>query len=258
MVNELWGEGGPYSQAQLITEVRIMDDKISRTFVIVSVNINPFTMKYIRKHPSAFKGDRIVTGIVEHAVYEGPKDGYALYLFQQEYHNEEILKEAKAVLNEVNNAIIRMHSFVMQYLKGGTKKRNDKAWDKIDKQRQRSMGTQKIMCQCFIDRYLMESGKNELADIQEANMVVERVMNWWNHKLKTSDRKRIETLSAKEQRKTFMEANVDFSGISGGKSTASERKQGEGFAGALKADPDGPCPCGSGKKFEQCCLLKMH
>jgi uncharacterized protein YchJ len=72
-------------------------------------------------------------------------------------------------------------------------------------------------------------------------------MNWWNRKLKTSDRKRIETLSPKEQRKIFMDAEVDFSGISEGKAPDTP-----------KPEPCAPCPCGSGKKFEQCCMLRLH
>jgi hypothetical protein len=32
-ITELWGEDGPYSEARLIIEHRILDDSISRTFL---------------------------------------------------------------------------------------------------------------------------------------------------------------------------------------------------------------------------------
>lgn len=211
---ELWGEDGPYSQAQLITEVRILDDRISRSFVIVSININPCTMKLVRKHIDLFKDDELVFGIATNAVYEGPSHGYALYLFEQEYVNEKVVKNAKVVLDHVNGAIIRMHKFVMDNMSsdGRSKRKRQKT---AQDDRQRMLATQRLMTSTFIERYLKETGKKELADIDEANAVMKKMMNWWNTKLTRDDRLRIESLPKKEQIKIFMEADLDLTGTYG-------------------------------------------
>lgn len=39
--DKLWGEEGPYSEARLIVETRILDDRVSRIFLVVEVSINP-------------------------------------------------------------------------------------------------------------------------------------------------------------------------------------------------------------------------
>ncbi|MBI2634831.1 hypothetical protein HYW82_04155 [Candidatus Peregrinibacteria bacterium] len=48
--DQLWGEHGPYSEAKLITETRILDDQVSRVFVVVEVAINPLTYEIIGKN----------------------------------------------------------------------------------------------------------------------------------------------------------------------------------------------------------------
>jgi len=55
----LWGETGPYSQANLTKQVRILDDEISRVFLVVEVEINPTTFEIVEKHRSddEFKND---------------------------------------------------------------------------------------------------------------------------------------------------------------------------------------------------------
>jgi hypothetical protein len=40
---ELWGDGGPYSEIRMCVETRILDDSVSRIFVVVEANINPTT-----------------------------------------------------------------------------------------------------------------------------------------------------------------------------------------------------------------------
>ena len=209
VVKELWGDEGPYSQAQLITEVRILNDSISRTFVIVSVNINPYTMKYVRKHIDLFKEDQLVVGIATNAVYEGPRDGYAIYVFQHEYINEDVIKEAKEILNDVNEAIIRMHKFVMDNIISGRRSKSKRKKSAKD-DRGKMLATQRLMTATFIERYLKETGKEVLSGIDEANMVMKQMMSWWNAKLTREERLRIETLTKKEQVKIFMNAEINF------------------------------------------------
>lgn len=114
--DELWGETGPYSQAQLIIEERILDDSVSRVFVIVSFNINPFTFKYIKKHRKQFSNHDFIQALLNGADYQGEKHGYCCYCFQSEYVDEEVVKKAKKVLKMTREAIILMHKFVMQKL----------------------------------------------------------------------------------------------------------------------------------------------
>ena len=52
--DKLWGDSGPYTEVKLIFETRILDDKVSRIFILVEVYINPLTFEIIKK-----KTDRI-------------------------------------------------------------------------------------------------------------------------------------------------------------------------------------------------------
>lgn len=114
--DQLWGETGPYSQAQLIFETRILDDKVTRTFLIVEVNINPFTFELIQKHRTAFKDDEQVLQLLDHADYQGQAYGYVSSVFQEEYNDESVLLDAQRHLDYSRETIIRMHRFVLDYL----------------------------------------------------------------------------------------------------------------------------------------------
>ena len=54
-IDGLWGETGPYSQANLIIQTRILDDRISRVFLVVEADINPLTYELIKKHQAQSK-----------------------------------------------------------------------------------------------------------------------------------------------------------------------------------------------------------
>ena len=58
--DKLWGEDGPYSEAWLIFETRILDDSVSRIFIIVEVHVNPFTYELIKKNRDLFADDPLV------------------------------------------------------------------------------------------------------------------------------------------------------------------------------------------------------
>ena len=49
-IDKLWGETGPYSQANLVIQTRILDNKISCVFLVVEADINPLTYELIKKH----------------------------------------------------------------------------------------------------------------------------------------------------------------------------------------------------------------
>ena len=106
---------------------------------------------------------------------------------------------------------------------------------------------QNLKNKIIIERYLKEAGKKELSNIEETNAVLRCALEWWNEELSIDDRRRIELLSPEEQKKIFVEADVDFSDLL--------RKP---SASGPKIGRNEPCPCGSGRKFKKCCLLKMH
>lgn len=114
-------------------------------------------------------------------------------------------------------------------------------------QRKRMFAAQNLKNKIIIERYLKEAGKEEISDLEEANAVLHCGLEWWNEELSIDDRRRIELLSLEEQKKIFMEAEIDFSDLLKKPS-----------AGGPKTGRNDPCTCGSGKKFKKCCLLKMH
>lgn len=112
----LWGDSGPYSQAQLIFEHRILDERPARTFVIVSLNINPFTFELVKKYRDAFADDLEIQGILDFSKLSDPGYGYNVYSFSEEYTDEHVVEIAKQRLEDSKLAIIRMHEFVMKHL----------------------------------------------------------------------------------------------------------------------------------------------
>ncbi|MBI4268589.1 hypothetical protein HY627_02045 [Candidatus Uhrbacteria bacterium] len=114
--DKLWGEEGPYSQVQQIIESRILDDHVSRQFVIVSVNINPLTFEMVKEHRDQFLDDKEILGILDFAHYQGQADGYVVYTYNDEYRGAEQLSIAKHRTEVARDAVIKMHQFVMNTL----------------------------------------------------------------------------------------------------------------------------------------------
>jgi len=118
-IAELWGEEGPYSEARYIVEHRILDDSVSRIFLRVEVNINPFTFKIIKKNRKEFINDNMVQELLNNAEYLGFKDGYLSIAFQGKFlvdDDSEVIKEAKNIIEEVKKAVIRMHKYVIKLI----------------------------------------------------------------------------------------------------------------------------------------------
>jgi N-acetylneuraminate synthase/sialic acid synthase len=63
-IDALWGVDGPYSQVHLIVETRILDDRVSRIFVLVEASINPFTFELVQRHRERFAD--VVIGLSDH------------------------------------------------------------------------------------------------------------------------------------------------------------------------------------------------
>jgi len=113
----LWAGGGKnaYSQASIRKELRILDDRVSRTFLIVEVEINPTTFELVKKHRNdeEFKEDAIIQQLLDFAEYRGPEYGYLFYIFESQYTEDNILAKAESALQEAQDIITKMHKFIM-------------------------------------------------------------------------------------------------------------------------------------------------
>lgn len=109
---KMWGEDGPYSQVRLCEESRILDDSVSRVFLVVEAEINPFTFEYVQKHRKKFVDDEPVLQILDHAENRG-KFGYVVGAGEVELQDEESRQFAKEQADMTIKTLIRMHRFVM-------------------------------------------------------------------------------------------------------------------------------------------------
>jgi hypothetical protein len=113
---ELWGEGGPYSQVRIVIETRILDDRVSREFVEVEADINPLTFKTIEQNRKRFKDDMAIQQLLQYADYRGQDFGYVVSAFSREYTDKNVMQEARAAAETAKTTLIKMHRFVMELL----------------------------------------------------------------------------------------------------------------------------------------------
>jgi len=113
---DLWGEDGPYSEAKIKIETRILDDSVSRVMVEVEANINPLTFKIIKAARKAFADDEPIQQLLDHAKNMGKNYGYVVCAFSREYIDESVMEEAKIRLEYVRETIIKMHKYTMDLL----------------------------------------------------------------------------------------------------------------------------------------------
>ncbi len=115
----LWGETGPYSEAKIVMNTRILDDSISRVMVEVEGNINPTTFRIVEKHKKFFAKDEDVLSLLRTAVYENDGSGYRVAIGEPEElegDHSEVLRNASKKQEYLKETIFKMHSFVMTYL----------------------------------------------------------------------------------------------------------------------------------------------
>ena len=114
----LWSDGGkgPYSQANLIKQIRILDDSVSRVFLVVEAEINPTTFEIVNenRHDNEFKNDVIIQQLLDKAEYRGPQFGYVVAAFEEEYRNNEVLARAEYALKYTQESIIKMHKYIIE------------------------------------------------------------------------------------------------------------------------------------------------
>ena len=114
--DQLWGEDGPYSQTNLMIQERILDDGVSRVFIEVTVDINPFTYRLIEKNRKEFADDEMIRQLLDHSDWRGQKFGYVSRAFCREYTDEKVMKEAKVHLKYARATVIKMHKYVMKII----------------------------------------------------------------------------------------------------------------------------------------------
>jgi len=108
----MWGEDGPYSQVRLCEETRILDDSVSRVFLVVVAEINPFTFEYAQKHRQQFADDEPVLQLLDHAEYRG-RFGYVVFAGEVKLQGEESWRFARKQASMTIQTLIRMHKFVI-------------------------------------------------------------------------------------------------------------------------------------------------
>lgn len=109
---QMWGEDGPYSQVRLSEETRILDDSVSRIFLVVEAEINPFTFEFVHEHRAEFLHDAPVLQLLDRAQNRG-KYGYVVSAGEVELHEEESRRFARAQADMATETVKRMHAFVM-------------------------------------------------------------------------------------------------------------------------------------------------
>lgn len=110
--DRMWGEDGPYSQVRLCEEIRILDGSVSRVFLLVEAEVNPFTFEYVRKNRRQFSGDEPVLQLLDHSENRG-KFGYVVSAGEVELRDEGSRGFARKQADMTTEALIRMHKFVM-------------------------------------------------------------------------------------------------------------------------------------------------
>ncbi|MCX6738897.1 MAG: hypothetical protein NT098_02460 [Candidatus Parcubacteria bacterium] len=115
----LWGEKGPYSEAKIILNMRIMDDSVSRMMVEVEGHINPTTFRIVEANQKDFAKDQDVLDLLKMALYDSEQDGYLVAIGEPE---ELVGMDGKVFLlaakkqDYLKKTILKMHRYVMEQL----------------------------------------------------------------------------------------------------------------------------------------------
>ncbi|MFA5831332.1 MAG: hypothetical protein WC878_05880 [Candidatus Paceibacterota bacterium] len=115
----LWGDPGPYSEAKIVVNMRIMDDGVSRVMIEVEGNINPTTFRMVEANKEHFKNDPDVLALLETAEYQDERDGYLVAIGEPAELTEAkdgTFKAAAKKQQYLKDTIFKMHRFVMQQL----------------------------------------------------------------------------------------------------------------------------------------------
>jgi hypothetical protein len=111
-VESLWGDEGPYSQVQVIREIRILDERVSRVFHYVTASINPTTFRILQKRKARIRDQAILVCLAE-AEFVSDEDGYEWTAYGE---SSESPRAANRIAQRVTDVIARMHRLVMEEL----------------------------------------------------------------------------------------------------------------------------------------------
>lgn len=112
-IKKLWGEDGPYSQVNLTVQTRILDESVSRVFIEVTSEINPFTFEFVKKHRKKFWNNEIIQQLLDHSENQGGIKGYLSMAFSKEFKDSFVMNEAQKAVEYTKETILIMHTFVM-------------------------------------------------------------------------------------------------------------------------------------------------
>ena len=112
-IDRLWGEDTPYSQVNLIEQARVLGDGISRVFLVVEAEINPFTFEYVLAHRQAFADDPMIQQLLDHAEYRGFIEGYVASAGEEELRDKRSFEIALAYKEIALKNILKMHDLVI-------------------------------------------------------------------------------------------------------------------------------------------------
>lgn len=112
-IEKLWGEDGPYSQVNLTIQTRILDDSVSRIFIEVTSEINPFTFEYVKKHRKKFWNNEMIQQLLDYSENLGGIKGYISSAFSMEFIDSSVMIEAQKAVEYTKETILIMHTFVM-------------------------------------------------------------------------------------------------------------------------------------------------
>ena len=113
-ISKLWGEDTPYSQVNLIEQTRVLGDGISRIFLVVEAEINPFTFEYALMNKSLFKKEPAIQQLLENAEYRGPSEGYRICVGEEELIDKQSFEVAFSYRKVALENILKMHELVIK------------------------------------------------------------------------------------------------------------------------------------------------
>ena len=119
---DLWGDGGPYSEAYLTIESRLLDNRVSRYKLRVFAKINPTTFEFCQKHQKEFKGNKVVLDILKNSFEKDPENGYECTIFNEDLLQGEqgkLFTKAQNSFNDLQSAILKMQQYVIDELGTG-------------------------------------------------------------------------------------------------------------------------------------------
>ena len=111
---DMWGDEGPYSEVRLVEQARLLDDSISRVFIVAEASINPFTFNYVLKHRHKFSEDESIQDLLNHADYRGYPDGYIVCAGQEELIDKKSFERVSMYREILIKEVLKMHEFVIK------------------------------------------------------------------------------------------------------------------------------------------------